>query len=910
MNKRNLLLGMGAITFLGMTAASPYQGAALPADGSADFYMYQVESGKWMQANQGHLRDKHTTHAALGSVGFDLEVKKIDGGYQLNPKFGGNNSIAGGNDRFYMDTGQPVTVWEITPVSKDGVTNGYQIKAVGGEGNPENSLLGESEGRLQSYAETNNTWQFVTREARINVMKSQAASGEADATWLIPGNDFSANDSRNRLWTLSYSGNSNVTDGGVMSNKVREAWNNAVNYVHYIVLEGLPKGTYKLNVQGYYRDGKVDDAEFHQRIADGAEVQRAIYFAGANEGKLMPLSKMSSPDQVEGQFTFNIESAGIWVPNSLGDASNAFNEGLGFNQWIDAIVTDGTLIIGISKPEGIGDDWLVYDNFQLKYVSDATPEVDCSSLKTQLAEVIATAEKQPATPAITAALAKANEAKAGNNPTDIRLAMYGLYKLIAGITSAKSEIESFNATKKITDAAGIDVSSAMEMFNTAETRDDFVSALRQLRYLRRAAAAFTQEDVFPGHAPEAGQFYLYNVGKKQFLCGGADWGAHAALGMPGILLTLEPANTGDEPTFSIETGLYNGDDKHYLNYRGYMDAPQDGAGGGWKFIPVEGKENVFNIAQGDWQDAYMTWDPYANTDGGQGNETTVSTECRSPKFDEGKNNPNAQWKLVTKAEREALLEKAALKNPVDATFTIIAPGFNQREPVEAWAINNGAIWERGNNHNDFCLESWNSTDFDASQVIEGLPAGVYTLYANGFYRNGRHNTTEEVMGQADLEPLQNAFIYAGAEGEAYLPNILSESFNAPGEGGVVTSAEGTKYEIPGSCDEAANYFRSGLYPVHFTIEKGDEDLVIGVGKETQGEPEDWVVVDNFRLIYYGADTTVEEVENQISSGIEDVTIESVERPADNRIFNIHGIEVKNPTAPGIYIRNGEKFIVR
>lgn len=39
-------------------------------------------------------------------------------------------------------------------------------------------------------------------------------------------------------------------------------------------------------------------------------------------------------------------------------------------------------------------------------------------------------------------------------------------------------------------------------------------------------------------------------------------------------------------------------------------------------------------------------------------------------------------------------------------------------------------------------------------------------------------------------------------------------------------------------------------------------------------------------------------------------ISAPERPADNRIFNLMGIEVKAPLAPGIYIRNGKKFLVR
>lgn len=35
-----------------------------------------------------------------------------------------------------------------------------------------------------------------------------------------------------------------------------------------------------------------------------------------------------------------------------------------------------------------------------------------------------------------------------------------------------------------------------------------------------------------------------------------------------------------------------------------------------------------------------------------------------------------------------------------------------------------------------------------------------------------------------------------------------------------------------------------------------------------------------------------------------------ERPADNRIFNLMGIECREPLTPGIYIRNGKKFIVK
>ena len=44
------------------------------------------------------------------------------------------------------------------------------------------------------------------------------------------------------------------------------------------------------------------------------------------------------------------------------------------------------------------------------------------------------------------------------------------------------------------------------------------------------------------------------------------------------------------------------------------------------------------------------------------------------------------------------------------------------------------------------------------------------------------------------------------------------------------------------------------------------------------------------------------------SGVAELGV--AERPADNRVFNLMGVEVKGELAPGLYIRNGKKFIVK
>lgn len=47
-----------------------------------------------------------------------------------------------------------------------------------------------------------------------------------------------------------------------------------------------------------------------------------------------------------------------------------------------------------------------------------------------------------------------------------------------------------------------------------------------------------------------------------------------------------------------------------------------------------------------------------------------------------------------------------------------------------------------------------------------------------------------------------------------------------------------------------------------------------------------------------------------NSAIDDIVVDSSERPSDGRIYNLMGVEVHEPLAPGIYIRDGKKFIAR
>lgn len=918
MKKRDLLLSLCLLTGSYVFAVdSPYKGAAA-AEGK--YYLYQVETGKWLQTNMKNL-NQWTTHAELDNVGMDVELKKLEGfeGYQIYCNFTANGELNGSDeDRFFLDqANRDLTDWIFVPVEGSGNQYKIMVKAKPDANDrskiANDTYIGAADGELSDNP-TDFTWQLVTREERIEKMIAQAKTGEpADATFLIPWNDRGRNDMRDRIWAqdvINNYGGGNGHDGS-QGYPVKEAWHR-MNVRSYITLTDLPKGTYNFSVQAFYRDTEIESTMLRDRYLNGEEMLCANYFAGAAKGTVMSIFADAKDAQQDG-YSYKVPLTdeegdnvpGKWVPNSMADASVAMINGAYINDWIQAPVSDGKLTIGIEKTETGEEhhrDWLIYKRFYLQYVSEDVIPEDLSGLRSELAELIETGKALTQTTAFAEALANAEQSLTNATSSSALLEAISVLKNFVNVMQgAQGDINCFYATKTLAEAEGVDATEAEAQLNSATTRDEFFAALTKLRYDRRRNAAEKHEDVFPGKPVAVGDFYLYNVGQKQFLCGGSDRGAHAALGFHGVEITLEDADAANN-MFHINTHLNNGGENNYMNYRGYMDC---GKGSPWTFIPVEGKENVYNIVQTDWPDAYVTWNPYTSVDAGHGDETSVCTEQRGVSSDD----LNAQWKLVTREERLAMLNNASLENPVDATIFIKSPGFNKREnPADSWQFANASIWDYDGNHSDYVAESWNTPNCDISQTISNLPQGVYVASIQGYYRNGKHED------QPNLELSQNADLYAGInlDDTALLPNITSESGMAPGEGQDAVSENGeTTYHYPYNAEQATVFFRYGLYKTHLTILKNyDDDLPLGVEKTVKGEDNDWVVVDNFRLTYYGNNTTVEDVENSLTSGIEGVKEQPVAKASDNRIFNLQGVQVQKASKPGMYIMNGKKFVVK
>lgn len=885
MKKKSLLLAIGLISALSLQAqTSPYTGSEVAA---GTYYLYNVETGKWLQDND-YVESIWTTHAALGSFGIDVELRvpgedAASNAFVIYTRHNGDGLLCGvaGDDLYYMDQPEgkyPPSVWEFEKDDSKGIPNAYHIYC------GDDVVLSALDGILSS-AGTDDTWQLVSREERVAKLAEASASNKLDATFLIPWYDLSRNNFRGDEWNSNFVGGNNPI-GGVNFNSCRESWNSE-SFEQSITLTDLPNGTYEFSVQGYYRDGDVN--EVGSKVEDGSEIIRAEYFAGAVTHPFVSIVGGGSDEEVPDIY-FK-ESAGKWIPDNLGAAARAFAMGGYQNEPLTVAVTDGTLKIGVRKATSVPHDWTVFDNFRLTYLGT---DIDLTQVKAELKDAIQKAESLAGVkaPFFTAALAVAQAATSSNDAKSINDATTALMDAINEQKKVGNKVDNFNNTLTLANEEGVSgeaVNEAKTKFESGKNAKDVEEALKMLRVARKNKHAQRQANVFAGNVAAAGEFYIYNVGQQRFLTGGSDWGAHAALGMPGTLIKLEASEM--ENCFHINTGLRNGgtdeNPQQYLSYRGYMDGNKAGT---WKFIALgEGK---YNIVQADYPDVFVKFNPSAGTDNGNNDFTTVGTEERNVTEDDA----DAQWILVTKAERDALLEKASEANPVDASYLLVNPGFNQRAEVEpAWTLTNASVWGRGSNHNDFALESFDTNDCMIAQTVGNLKPGFYVISCQGFYRDGNHNEQARLISEDGVEPAQLALLYSG-EKDAPLPNITAEVGKAPGLGAVTSVGE-----YPNGIDQACQFFQNGLYRVSLLVEvDASGTLDFGVAKDMKGHEGDWVVVDNFRLTYYGT-------EKPNLTGIGSIVANPVE---DGKIYNLQGVQVKRATQPGIYIKNGKKFVVK
>lgn len=833
-----------------VTLTSPWVGNEV-AEG--EFYLYNVESGLWLQNNDSKSED-WSTRAAIGTRGLDFVLAGSNGAYTIGAKFG-SSSINPDNN--YLDTGNN-PAWEFhvyDAMVSAGIPNAYTIncgnKVLGtvkyNEGNKQDNLFTQ-EGDARWYLENPDynvnmseriTWQLVTKAQRLAKMQEEASeTNPVDASWLIPSADFANNDRRYDLWTRSLNGgNGRTADGDYIHGSMCvESWNSAT-IDFSITLTDIPNGTYHFTLQGYYRDGNVDDVV--NRRNEGTETIRSFYYANEVEHPLMSILDGAKSEKVERAWDTN--RGDYWYPDGQVNANRCFNLHKGYvNEEIEVVVTTHTLKLGIKKSEKANNDWTVFDNFHLTYLGnniDLSDYVNSLNAAIEAAEVFDTSTTSTVLAnELADAIAAGKTALSSTDPDELSAAA-------GAINTALEAAKAVNVVvlKQTIEVAevGVNVDKANEVVQNARTADEVNNALFDLRTARKLNA-MRLPDIYTGSAPEDGmEVFFYNMGTGLFLNNGSDWNTHTAVDVYALPVTL----VADGENFKLKNHAFNRDEQ-WINFNAYVDTGNQDL---WFFQAVEGKDNVYNIVVFDRHDLALGYNPYGHTDRGMDYHYTFNVAKEQTDLAD----PNNQWKLVSRAELEALYEKATEENPADVSYLISNPGLSRVWGLDKWAHEGGGHMSEiddsnWNRNSDYCYEYYNTNSFSFTQKIEGLKPGVYEVGVSGFYRQGDGGFQAGVVNEGG-ELISEAYLEANGV-KAFLPNIATEAGKLPGIA-TQNSNEGAFVNWP---REGMHAFQTGLYKTSVRVIVGfNGELTLGVKQDEKTTDSSWTVFDTFRLTYLG-----------------------------------------------------------
>lgn len=278
--------------------SSPFTGISVEdAVGRQDIFLYNVESGYWLQDNRRNW-SIYTTGAQLASQGMLLGVEAVgDGTYYIKSPL--NNGKMGWNGKaFYMDMAAGVA-WTFT--TKAGVSNGYTIDNgtyyLHAAAEDSRYSGGAKVGYQLAWdnAGVRNTWQIVTREERENYLKASASKDNPiDATYLvgmanvpynvsIQGTGWGINN-----WTITRDGGSQNLFNNNLWDMNAWTFNNVTSLNVSQTVTGAPNGKYRARFYLMYSPTQIGNATedlYNDWAANGDQTVKVVAYAGGQETK-------------------------------------------------------------------------------------------------------------------------------------------------------------------------------------------------------------------------------------------------------------------------------------------------------------------------------------------------------------------------------------------------------------------------------------------------------------------------------------------------------------------------------------------------------------------------------------------------------------------------------------------------
>lgn len=174
------------------------------------------------------------------------------------------------------------------------------------------------------------------------------------------------------LKNTSFASNSAVYwEGSKPTVDYQEAEFYNTNYNIYQVIENMPKGLYRLEATGFYRDGTNEVAFANYPVQTQ---HNALLYINEGAGALLPWASDSIKDNPIEDSDFSLYDVAYYT-NSMKSAAQYIAKGLykgSFAQY--NLEEDSSLTVGLKKSNAITSDWTLFDDFKLYYLGSSSEE--------------------------------------------------------------------------------------------------------------------------------------------------------------------------------------------------------------------------------------------------------------------------------------------------------------------------------------------------------------------------------------------------------------------------------------------------------------------------------------------------------------------------------------------------------
>ena len=238
-----------------------------------------------------------------------------------------------------------------------------------------------------------------------------------------------------------------------------------------------------------------------------------------------------------------------------------------------------------------------------------------------------------------------------------------------------------------------------------------------------------------------------------------------------------------------------------------------------------------------------------------------------------------EWRLYYIQEPETTLEEKDVTSLIVNNTFDPARGDKNAGTIEGWTTT------AMNGYKEYTV-SYNRAPFELSQELSGLPEGTYKVTVHTYYRAGYYNEEEAYIAEGRDTHLTT--LYAETADDKYAKAVLNLSEGATTEllttGKYYTLSNGLY--APDGTTPTAEYFAAGAYlnELYFYV-PADGHATIGLSK-TGMYANDYEVVGEWRLYYYGNGNHIDELGGNTDTAIKSITPTISE--GREAIYNVNG----------------------